>query len=205
MYKYLNNDEKKSIEKLIGKIESKSSAEIVVAVTDSLKNSKYMVFIYSLFFTIISLLVICFFNNYDYKVLAEFTVIIFLFIYFILLYSPVTYMIIPKSIKRKRCNDFALYQFNKQGVNAKSDHKAILVFICLREKFIRVVADKKIDNAVPNETWQKIISDFIVYAKNDKIANGILHVVDDCGQILINNFPKTGESKEELSNAVIEI
>ena len=142
MNKYLNDSEKKSIKKLIGEIESKSSAEIMVAVTNSLENSKYVVFLYSLFFTIISLVIIIFFNkNGDYKTLTEFTVIIFLFIYFILLYNPFTYKIIPKTIKRKRCNDFALYQFNKLGVNTKSSHKAVLVFICLRERFIRVVAD----------------------------------------------------------------
>ncbi len=206
MNKYLNSDEKRSIKELIGKIESKSSAEIVVAVTDSLGNSKYIVFLYSLFFTVVFLLILAFFNiNNDYKVLVEFTVIIFLFIYFILLYSSFTYMIIPKSIKRKRCNDFALYQFDKQGVNRKSKHKAILVFVCLRERFIRVVADKKIDDIVPNETWQKIISDFIVHAKDGKITTGILKVLDDCGHILIENFPKNAEPTEELSNDVVEI
>jgi len=206
MNKYLNSDEKKSIKELIGKIESKSSAEIVVAVTDSLGNSKYIVFLYSLFFTAVSLLILSFFNiSSDYKVLVEFAVIISLFLYFILLYSPFTYMIIPKSIKRKRCNDFALYQFNKQGVNTKSSHKAILVFICLRERFIRVVADKKIDDIVPNDTWQKIISDFIIRAKDGKITTGILKVLDDCGHILIENFPKNAESTGELSNDVIEI
>jgi len=206
MNKYLNDSEKKSIKKLIGEIESKSSAEIMVAVTNSLENSKYVVFLYSLFFTIIFLVIIIFFNkNGDYKTLTEFTVIIFLFIYFILLYSPFTYKIIPKTIKRKRCNDFALYQFNKLGVNTKSSHKAVLVFICLRERFIRVVADKKIDDIVPNDTWQKIISGFITHAKDDKIAIGILQVVDECGNILIKNFPKDGEITEELSNDVIEI
>ena len=206
MNKYLNDSEKKSIKKLIGEIESKSSAEIVVAVTNSLENSKYMVFLYSLFLTIVSLAILVFFNtNGDYKILIEFTVTIFLFIYFIILYNPFTYMIIPKSIKRKRCDDFALYQFNKLGVNTKSSHKAVLVFICLRERFIRVVADKKIDDIVPNDTWQKIISGFITHAKDDKIAIGILQVVDDCGHILIKNFPKDSEPTEELSNDVIEI
>jgi len=206
MNKYLNSSEKKSIKMLIGEIESKSSAEIVVAVTNSLENSKYMIFLYSLFFTIVSLIILIFFStNNDYKILIEFTVIIFLFIYFILLYSSFTYKIIPKSIKRKRCNYFALYQFNKLGVNRKSSHKAVLIFICLRERVIRVVADKKIDDIVPNNTWQKIISDFITYAKDDKIAVGILQAVDACGHILIKNFPKDSESTEELSNDVIEI
>jgi len=206
MNKYLNDSEKKSIKKLIGEIESKSSAEIVVAVTNSLENSKYMVFLYSLFLTIVSLVILIFFNiNGGYKILIEFTVTIFLFIYFIILYNPFTYMIIPKSIKRKRCDDFALYQFNKLGVNTKSSHKAVLVFICLRERFIRVVADKKIDDIVPNDTWQKIISGFITHAKDNKIAIGILQVVDECGHILIKNFPKDGEPTEELSNDVIEI
>lgn len=205
MNKYLNSSEKKNIKRLIGEIESKSSAEIMVAVTNSLENSKYMIFLYSILFTIISLAILIFFNISSYKMLAEFALIIFPFIYFILLYNPFTYMLIPKSVKRKRCDDFALYQFNKLGVNRKSSHKAILIFICLRERFIRVIADKRIDDIVPNDTWQKIISDFITHAKDDKIAVGILQAVDDCGDILIKNFPKDSESTEELSNDVIEI
>ena len=137
--------------------------------------------------------------------MAEFSVVIFLFAFFSLLYNPYTYKIVPKSIKRTRCDDFALYQFGKLGIGKTSSHKAILVFICQRERFIRIVADKQIDDIVPDDTWQKIVSQFISQAKDGQIAKGVLHVVENCGKILTEKFPKVGQNRDELENDVIEI
>jgi len=205
MNKYLNSDEKRSIKELIDKIESKSSAEIVVAVTDYIGNSKLILFLYSLIFTSIAAVLLGTLFGNNYKLVAEFSVVIFLFAFFSLLYNPFTYKIIPKSIKRARCDDFALYQFEKLGIDKTSSHKAILIFICQRERFIRIVADKQIDDIVPNDTWQKIVSQFISQAKAGQIAKGVLHVVENCGKILTEKFPKAGQSRDELDNDVIEI
>ena len=206
MNKYLNTEDKKEIKKAIDKIESKSSAEIVVAVTDSISSSKFILFLYSLIFTAIVAFALLgtLFEN-DYKLVAEFSIVIFLFAFFSLLYNPYTYKIVPKSIKRTRCDDFALYQFKKLGIDKTSSHKAILIFICQRERFIRIVADKQIDDIVPDDTWQKIVSQFISQAKDGQMAKGVLHVVENCGKILTEKFPKVGQNRDELDNDVIEV
>ena len=206
MNKYLSTEDKKEIKKAIDKIESKSSAEIVVAVTDFISSSKSILFLYSLSFTAIITVVLLgtLFEN-NYKLVAEFSVVISLFTFFSLLYNPYAYKIIPKSIKKTRCDDFALYQFKKLGVDKTSNHKAVLIFICQRERFIRVVADKQINDIVPDETWQKIVSRFTSQAKDGQIAKGLLHAVENCGKILTEKFPKEGQNRDELSNNVIEI
>ena len=206
MSKYLNTEEKERIKKKIESIEAKSSAEIVVAVTQYAKRYGYLTFAYAFVFTLIfAFLYTVLGFEIQSQLFVEIVVATYLFIYFILTNTVLMSKIVPKSITQKRCEELALSQFVKSGVDKTANHKAILIFVCFQSKYIRVVADKEIDKVVSDDTWHDIVKSFIQRAKEDKIADGILEIVDSCGEILIKNFPRDKESRDELSNEVIEV
>ncbi len=206
MSKYLNSEQKEIIKKRIESIEAKSSAEIVVAVTEYAKGYGYLTLIYTLVFTLLfALLYLILGYEVQGLLFVEIVVATYLFIYFVLSNSSLMSKITPKSLTQKRCEKFALSQFVKQGVDKTSNHKAILIFVCLKSKYIRIVADKEIDKIVSNDTWQNIVTSFIQRAKDDRITDGILEAVNICGEILTKNFPRDEESKDELSNTVLEV
>ncbi len=206
MSKHLNSDEKNRIKKRIEEIEAKSSAEIVVAVTEYAKGYGNLTFVYTFVFTLFFALLYLLMGYKMQNILfVEIVVATCLFIYFILSNSSLMSKISPKMSTQKRCEDFALSQFAKLGIDKTSNHKAILIFVCLKSRYIRVIADKEIDRVVKDETWQDIVLNFVKKAKEDKIADGILEIVDSCGEILMQNFPRDEESKDELSNEVLEV
>ncbi len=197
---------KEHIKNHITKIESKSSAEIVCVVAEKSDRYRYIIFLYSAFLALITPFILIFIgmNFTDFKMI-EFQVLVFLFILFLLEYSDFKYKIIPKHIKQNRCEKLAFYQFQKIGVNETSNHKAILLLVCIKERYIRVVADSEVSKVVSQKEWEKVVKNFIEFAKKDKMEEGILNIVDECGKILVENFPRDNHSKNELSNDVVEI
>ncbi|NPA73835.1 MAG: hypothetical protein GXO12_03915 [Epsilonproteobacteria bacterium] len=197
---------KKEIEKLIGEIESKSAAEIVCAVSDGSERYRYVVFLYAaLSALILPFLLLALKVKLSGIDLIWMQIALFLFVSFSLEYSDIKYSLIPKKMKYNRCNAMAYYQFHKIGVDKTSNHKAILILVCLKERYIKIVADSEIDKRVGYETWQKIVQNFINSAKKGELDKALIDTVKECGEILQKEFPRDKDAKNELSNEVIEI
>ena len=197
---------KKEIKKLIEDIESKSSAEIVCAVSDKSERYRYIIFLYAaLAALVLPFLLMGFGVDLSGANLIWTQIALFLFISFVLEYSDIKYRLIPKKIKKSRCSDLAYYQFHKIGVDKTSNHKAILILVCLKERFVKIVADSEIDKRVGEETWKKIVANFIKSAKMGEIDKALIDTVKECGDILKKEFPRDNDSKDELSNDVVEI
>jgi len=197
---------KKEIEKLIGEIESKSSAEIVCVVSDGTQKYRYIIFLYAALAALALPFLLMFAGIVLNGVgLIWFQVALFLFISFVLEYSDIKYTLIPKKIKYNRCNDMAYYQFHKIGVDKTSNHKAILILVCLKERYIKIVADSEISKKIDSNVWKKVVKEFIAYAKEGRVDEGIVKIIKECGEVLKREFPRDKDSKDELSNEVVEI
>ncbi len=202
----IDTNVKRNIKELIEDIESKSSAEIVCVVSDATQRYRYIIFLYSaLAALILPFLLMAIRVDLSGANLIWMEIAIFMFVSFVLEYSDVKYLLMPKSIKKSRCNDMAYYQFHRIGVNKTSNHKAILILVCLKERFVKIVADSEIDKRVGEETWKKIVTDFIKIAKTNEIDRAIIDTIKECGEILKKEFPRDSDSKDELSNDVVEI
>ncbi len=202
----MNKIDKENIKNRIKEIESKSSAEIVCVIANSADKYRYIIFIYSaLLALIMPFLLLLIGKRFDALAMSEIELLFFAFFAFVLEYSDIKYKIIPKYIKKHRCKKLAFYQFYKLKVNTTSNHKAILILVCKKEKYIKIVVDSEINKKVSNQIWNETIKDFTPYAKNDNLYKGILHILDKVEQIYIKNFPKDEFSKNELNNDVIEI
>ena len=197
---------KKEIKELIEDIESKSSAEIVCDVSDKSERYRYIIFLYAaLAALVLPFLLMGFGVDLSGANLIWTQIALFLFISFVLEYSDIKYRLIPKKIKKSRCGDLAYYQFHKIGVDKTSNHKAILILVCLKERFVKIVADSEIDKRVGEETWKKIVANFIKSAKAGELDKALIDTVKECGDILKKEFPRDNDSKDELSNDVVEI
>jgi putative membrane protein len=206
MSSQLSSKTKEQIKNHIKKIESKTSAEIVCVVTEKSDRYRYIIFLYSALLALVSPFILIFIgvNFADFK-MVEFQILVFLFISFLLEYSDFKYKIIPKHIKQNRCEKLAFYQFQKIGVNKTSNHKALLLLVCIKERYIKIVADSEIDKVIPQDIWRNIVKNFVEFAKKDKIEEGILNIIEECGKILTKKFPRDKNSVDELKDDVIEI
>ena len=205
--KSINFDTKKNIKKLIDKIESTSDAEVRVVVAHSCDRYRYSIFVFSFFIALLTPFAIKASKiSLIQTNLITLSIAVFLFVSFVLEYSDIKYKIIPKKVKKDRCEKTAFNQFYKLGINKTKNHKAILLFVSLEERYIRVIADKNIKKKIDDSFWKSIVQEFVYFAKDGKIDEGLLQIVKKCGGILEKNFPKTNIEKEnELSNEIVEM
>lgn len=207
MGKYINEDTKLKIKETIDQIESKSEAEVAVVVADSCDRYKYSIFLYALLSVLIVPFLIKLFGiSLDQIQLFSLMIATFLFVTVSLEYSEFKYKIIPKKVKVDRCESVAFKQFEKLGINKTANHKALLIFVSLKERYIRIIADKNINDKASQDFWSEIVLDFSKLTKEQDISSALLSTVKKCGDFLEKNFPRSSKVKDnELSNEVLEI
>jgi len=207
MSKHLDEDTKLKIKKMIGQIESKSDAEVAVVVADNCDRYKYSIFLYAFLSVLIVPFLIKLLGIYlDQIQLFSLMVATFLFVSITLEYSEFKYKIIPKKVKIDRCESVAFNQFEKLGINKTKNHKALLIFVSMKERYIRIVADKNINDKASQDFWNELVVDFSRSVKDQDINSALLSTLKQCGDFLKKNFPRSNKTKDnELSNEVVEI
>ena len=207
MDKYINEDTKNKIKDMIGEIESKSDAEVVVVVADNCDRYRYSIFLYAFLATLIVPFLIRLSSiNFDQNETFALMTATFLFVTVSLEYSEFKYKIIPKKVKIDSCESIAFNQFKKLGINKTANHKAILIFVSIKERYIRVIADKNIDKKIGKEFWKELVQEFAKEVKDSSVDSAMINIVNKCGKVLIDNFPTTTQIQEnEIPNDVVEI
>jgi putative membrane protein len=114
--------------------------------------------------------------------------------------------LIPKTIKHSRASRLAHEQFYAQGLHHKAERTGLLIFVSLAEQYVEVLADKHINDAVSENSWNELINTFIRNVKTQNVKNGYLLAIQQAGVVLRQHFPCTPERDiNELPDHLIEI
>lgn len=114
------------------------------------------------------------------------------------------------SIKEKKpyfsfasLDNLAEKEFYKLGVDKTRDKTGILIFILLEKKQFYILADKGINEIVPGNTWDGIKEEMQKMFREGKFCKGILHGIDEVGELLTKHFPIKSDDTNEISNKVV--
>ena len=99
----------------------------------------------------------------------------------------------------------ALAHFGRLGVWDTEANNGVLIYLCLAERAIELVADRGIHRLVPQETWDKLVQHLAVQLKQDQIEIGLLHSVEEVTALLAKHFAVApGErNPNELPDSVV--
>ena len=111
---------------------------------------------------------------------------------------------INKKYKQKRADKYINNYFKKIQKENKDIEDIVLFFVCVEEKYVKIITSQNITNKIKNEYWQNIINNFIIKVKENNIDEGFIQAINSSKNILIEEFPYRS-SKNELSNEVIEL
>jgi putative membrane protein len=112
--------------------------------------------------------------------------------------------LLPKKYRQKLANDFIENYYANIEQKNKDVKDIVLFFVCIDEKFVKIITSKNINNKIPNSFWQNIIDNFIKKVKENKIEDGFIQAIKSSKDILLKEFPSTNDINE-LPNEVIEI
>lgn len=141
--------------------------------------------------------------------LYQIQVLVFLGLGSLFQWAPVRLWLIPKSVKLQRARRHAHEQFVNQGLYLAHNHTGVLIFVSVAEHYVEIIVDKAVADAVDKSVWEQTVNDFIQDVRKGKISQGFSRAIDNCRDVLSENFPASEENPDgnpdELPNHLIEI
>lgn len=104
--------------------------------------------------------------------------------------------------KNKPLKKLAEQEFFRLGIDKTRDKTGILIFILLEDRQFYILADKGINEKVPEKTWDKIKDEMQGEFLEGSFCTGITNAVQKIGNILSEHFPIKPDDTNEISNAV---
>lgn len=120
-------------------------------------------------------------------------------------FTPLGRVVTPKWLKQQNCQRYSTEQFFRQRLHETTSRNAILIFVSWDEHFVTVVADKGINEKVPQSDWDALVSAFVQAIKNHEIERGFVDIIAGAGAVLARHFPARTAKTDELPNHLIAL
>jgi len=99
----------------------------------------------------------------------------------------------------------ALDQFGRLGVWNTEANNGVLIYLCLAERAIELVADRGVDRCVSQQQWAALVQRLGAALKLGQFEAGLLQTVEEVNTLLVQHFAvQPGErNPNELPDAVV--
>lgn len=112
---------------------------------------------------------------------------------------------VPRSLAYRRASNNAVRQFLAHGIHTTSDRSGVLVFVSLAEHYAEIVADAGINQKVSQGQWDDMVGTLVAEAKEGRLADGFVAVIEEAGGLLAEHFPPIAGQVSELDDRLVEI
>jgi uncharacterized membrane protein len=100
--------------------------------------------------------------------------------------------------------DRATQIFAQFEMSKTKNRNGVLIYIAIKDRELAVLGDSGIHEQVGSDYWQKEVAVMLDHFKKHELAKGLIHCVQDIGQVLKEKFPFIpGEDKNELPDDII--
>ena len=110
-------------------------------------------------------------------------------------------------LSRRRVDEAVLQRslaiFTAEGLHQTRDHTGILIFVSLLEHEVEVLADRGINEKVPQGTWDEVVGIVTAGLKSSQGGDAFCKAIERCGAVLSEHFPRSPDDKDELSNRLV--
>lgn len=202
----LSKTDKQNISNTIKNLEQKSEAELVAVI--SKKSGEYDYFwLISCFFTIfaISIFLVIFYPIGALELLSVQVSFVAIILALTFMFEDIFIKLLPNFYKHKKASIHANRLFEQLGIKRTKSHIGIMFFVSVRERYVEIVVDDGIKKKIDKQYWEKVVANFIKSVKNDEFAKGYMNAINECSEILIENFPIKSDDINELPDEVIEV
>lgn len=115
-------------------------------------------------------------------------------------------LVVPKKVMAQKVNERAVRHFMESGVYDTKERTGILIFISWLEHRVELLADSGINEKIPQETWNAIVSRIIDGIRSDQLVEHLIETIRQCGALLAEHYPIQADDVNELDDdiAVLE-
>ena len=112
--------------------------------------------------------------------------------------------LLPKSLCYRRAHGNALRQFLAHNIHATQDRTGILIFVSLAERYAEIIADTGISEKVGQDEWNTIVGSMTEKIAAGQVADALEGAAQRAGALLAEHFPPSDDTRNELSDHVVE-
>lgn len=109
----------------------------------------------------------------------------------------------PLPVRRARVRRAAMKQFLAHGLHQTEDRTGVLIFACLADHQVEVVADKGIHEKVDSAVWGDAVATLTREMRAGRPAEGFEAAVTLSGEVLAAHFPPRPVNHNELPDRLI--
>ncbi|MET0575109.1 MAG: TPM domain-containing protein [Mesorhizobium sp.] len=113
--------------------------------------------------------------------------------------------LVPRRLKYRHAHANAVQQFLARNVHITTARTGVLLFVSLAERYAEIVADAGINQKVPQETWDGVVSQLVEGAREGRLADGFVGAIETVGVLLSTHFPVAEDDINELDDHLVEI
>ena len=202
----LSEADRKRIEAAISDAESRTTAELVTVIADASGRYRYMpTLVAASAVFVLSGLVLLLPIPRHFGAFYAGQVFGFIGLTLALNWRPLRFRIVPRSVKRRQAHLLAHEQFLDLGLSSTSDRTGLMLFVSVAEHYVEIIADRGIREKVDDTVWRAIVDAFILEVRAGRIADGFVHAIAACTDVLAEHFPWHEGDRNELPNQLIEI
>lgn len=96
----------------------------------------------------------------------------------------------------------ALQEFHRLGLDKTRGKTGILILAILQQRDVEILADKGINDKVPEGYWNEAAGMIVSGFKEGKPYDGVCRAVSKAGEMLADKFPKKPDDVNEIPDKV---
>jgi len=99
--------------------------------------------------------------------------------------------------------DRAIELFSLMRVWDTEHNNGVLIYICLADRTVEIIADRGFNQRVPSTAWGQVCTTMNAAFGNEQWADGLLRGVEAVGEIINRHFPASDGAANELPDRPI--
>jgi putative membrane protein len=199
----LSASDEERISAAITAAERKTSGEIVAVIANASDNYLYVPFMWA---ALVALLVPWPLIHFTWiAVQWIFLIQLLVFVALVALLWPRHFRValVPRTIRMMHAHRRATEQFLVQNLHTTEGRTGVLLFVSVAERHAEILADKGIDDRVPEGTWQEIVDEMTSHISDGRAADGFVKAIENAGRHLAQHFPPGAANPNELPDHLI--
>jgi len=129
----------------------------------------------------------------------------FLLVFTLAAFTPLGMLVISPRRKRRRASRLAKLVFLQRGLASTAEHCGVLFFVSRAERYVEIIADRGIDQAVEPGAWQQIVDAFTASVKKGELEQGFIGAIETLGALLARHYPADGENPNRIPDRLVEL
>jgi putative membrane protein len=119
-------------------------------------------------------------------------------------WTPLGIALTPRHFKRRQAFRTALEQFFERGIGRTRNRAGVLIFVSLAEHYVRIIADKALDDRISEKDWRTAVEELTAHLRNGEITEGMVAAILRVGDLLERASPPDGGSND-LPDALVRL